>query len=184
MLMSCEDAFDKLLPEPLPAQAPVQMPAETRTGANTFGCRVNGQVWQANNTSTLAGKVLTPKITYRHGVLRLDAFRRLQVTGPVTNFSITATHVTAPGRYPLGAVLPGTGNYAKLETGNNLVEYFSEAGHSGTLTITRLDTAGAHPFVAGRFELRAMPQLSARRPADLPASLQVTEGRFDIQLSR
>ena len=179
-LMGCEDAADKLFPPLLP----VQLPAETRTGANTFGCRVNGQVWEASNTSTLVGNVLTPNAYYQHGQLRLDAFRRLQVVGPVTNLYFTAAHVTAPGVYALGPSLPESGSSAKLETTSGLVEYLTDAQHPGTLVVTHLDTTGAHPFISGRFELRAVPRQSAGLPTDFPAELLVTEGRFDIQLHR
>ena len=180
LLMSCEDAADKLFPR---AQ-PVQLPAETQTGANTFGCRVNGQVWEANNTSTLVGNVLTPNAYYRHGQLRLDAFRRLQVAGPVTNLYFTAAHVMAPGEYALGPSLPESSSSAKLETTSGLVEYLTDARHPGTLIVTHLDTTGAHPFISGRFELRAAPRQGTGLPSDFPAELLVTEGRFDIQLHR
>ncbi|WP_046246898.1 hypothetical protein [Hymenobacter terrenus] len=180
LLMGCEDATDKLFPEP----QPVNLPAETQRGANTFGCRMNGQTWEANNTSTLMGHVLTPNIHYRHGELRIDAFRRLQVVGPVTNFYFTAAHVTGPGVYPLGATQPENSSGAKLETTNSLVEYSTDAKHTGTLTITRLDTTGVHPFIAGRFELRAVPHGGSNLPTDFPAELLITEGRFDIQLRR
>ena len=75
LLMSCEDSLEKLYPK---AQ-PVQLPAETTSGANVLGCRLNGDVWEANNTATLTGKVLTPTAHYRNGELRIDAFRRLEV---------------------------------------------------------------------------------------------------------
>ncbi|WP_310393698.1 hypothetical protein [Hymenobacter sp.] len=179
VLLSCEDATDQLFPQP----QPVRLPAATQSGANTFGCRVNGQVWEASNTTTLAGNVLTPNAYYEHGELRLDAFRRLQVAGPVTNFNFVVDHVTGPGVYPLGALRDHAGRHAVLQTSRRRVGYATDAPSAGTLTITRLDTAGAHPSVAGRFELRAEPQQSARY-ADLPAVLQVTEGRFDVQLTR
>jgi hypothetical protein len=180
VLMSCEDATDNLFPK---AQ-PVQLPAESQAGANSFGCLVNGQPWEANNTKTLAGSVLTPKITYRDGDVRIDAFRRLEVAGPVTNFTLTAAHVTGPGVYELGLAQPEAGSAARLETSSNGVAYVTDARHRGTLTVTRLDVNGPHPFIAGRFELRAVARDTGIRPADFPAELQVTEGRFDIQLNR
>jgi hypothetical protein len=179
LMMSCEDATDKLFPQP----RPVQLPAETRAGANTFGCRVNGEVWEANNTSTLVGNVLTPNVYYKNGELRLDAFRRLQVGGPVTNFYFTVRHVTGPGVYPLTATPAEGGSTAKLTTTSGLVEYSTDARHLGTLTITRLDTAGARPGIAGRFELRAAPRPSTSLPTDFPADVRITDGRFDIQLN-
>jgi hypothetical protein len=178
LLLSCEDSLDNLYPK----VPPVQVPAATQAGLNTFGCRVNGQVWEANNASTLAGKVITPTARYQQGELRINAFRRLQAAGPVTNFHFRLGRVTGPGVYELGVA--EAGNFAELKTANGLMNYVSDGQHTGTLTITRLDTTGAQVFVAGHFQLQAAPLHGARRSADLPAELQVTEGRFDIQLSR
>lgn len=180
LLMSCEDSLDKLYPK---AQ-PVQLPAESTSGANVFGCRLNGEVWEANNTATLTGKVLTPNASYSKGELRLDAFRRLQVAGPVTNIHISVAGVTKPGVYRLSAAEQKTGSFATLKTANGLLEYATDARQTGTLTITRLDTAGAHPVVAGRFELRAAPTQPTMHTAEFPAHVHLTEGRFDIRLSR
>lgn len=175
LLLSCEDAAEHLFPQ----SQPVQLPAESKAGANTFGCRVNGQVWEANNATTLAGNVLTPNATYRRGELRIDAFRRLQVDGPVTNFYLVADRVTGPGVYKLRQ-----GRSARLETLSRRVGYVADTLHAGTLTITRLDTAGLRPVVAGRFELRAVARPGTRPSAEYPAELRVSEGRFDIQLNR
>ena len=178
LLAGCEDATESLYPK----VQPVELPATTETGANTFGCVVNGDVWEANNATTLAGKALTPNAHYHHGELRINAFRRLQVAGPVTNFSFVLSRVTKPGVYRLAAPRHPAQRYALLETNYGRVGYATDSASAGTLTITRLDTAGARPFVAGRFELRAVPRQSARY-ANLPAELQVTAGRFDVQLA-
>ena len=180
LLMSCEDSLDKLYPK---AQ-PVQLPAETKSGANVFGCLLNGNVWEANNTATLTGKVLTPSATYRHGELRIDAFRRLQVAGPVTNIHFAVAGVTKPGVYQLGQEEGTSSSFATLKTASGSVEYATTTQQTGTLVITRLDTTGARPVVAGRFELRAAPAQGAPLNADLPAQVQISEGRFDIQLAR
>ncbi|GAA4044366.1 hypothetical protein GCM10022409_33040 [Hymenobacter glaciei] len=176
LLASCEDATADLYP----TLAPVHLPAESKVGANTFGCRVNGQPWEASNTRTLDGRVLTPTAYYQHGELRLDAFRRLQVEGPITTVSLRAAHINGPGLYELGGPADA-GRTAALATASRQLVY---AAATGTLTITRLDTAGMHPVVAGRFELRTTLMPEAHRAAGLPAEVRVTEGRFDIELNR
>lgn len=175
LLMGCEDATENLFPQP----QPVRLPAETRAGANTFGCLVNGMTWEASNSTTLVGKVLTPNAYYKRGVLRIDAFRRLQVDGPVTNIRFVAPRVTAPGVYELRQ-----GGSATLQTLNRQMTYQADTLSVGTLTVTRLDTVGPHPVVSGRFELRAVLRPAARTDSGLPAQLRVTEGRFDIGLNR
>jgi len=177
LLASCEDATADLYP----ALPPVHLPATSQVGANTFGCLVNGQPWEASNTRTLDGRVLTPTAHYQHGELRLDAFRRLQVEGPITSLALRAAHVSGPGVYELGGPAAANERTAALATGNRQLAY---APGTGTLTITRLDTTGAHPVVAGRFELRTKLAPAAPRAAGYPADVRVTEGRFDIELSR
>ena len=49
LLLNCKGNADKVLNDLFPPSLPVQMPLETQTGANTFGCRANGQVWEAKN---------------------------------------------------------------------------------------------------------------------------------------
>ena len=177
LLASCEDATADLYPT-LP---PVRLPAASRVGANTFGCLMNGQPWEASNSRTLEGRVLTPTARYQHGELRLEAFRRLQVEGPVASVSLRAAHLRGPGVYALGGAADAAGRTAALATASWDQAY---AAGTGTLTITRLDTTGAHPVVAGRFELRAGLAPDARAAAGFPAEVRVTEGRFDIALGR
>ncbi len=177
LLTSCEDATADLYPS-LP---PVQLPAASQVGANTFGCNVNGQPWEASNSRTLDGRVLTPTAHYQHGELRLDAFRRLQVEGPITSVALRVAHVSGPGVYELGGLADAAGRTGTLATGNRALAY---GAGMGTLTITRLDTTGAHPVVAGRFELRTSLAPEAPQAAGFPADVRVTEGRFDIELNR
>ena len=177
LLASCEDATADLYP----ALPPVRLPAASQVGANTFGCLVNGQPWEASNSRTLDGRVLTPTAHFQHGELRLDAFRRLQVEGPITTVALRAAHIGGPGVYELGGPATVAGRIAALATGNRQLAY---AAGTGTLTITRLDTTGAHPVVAGRFELRTSLTPESPQAAGFPADVRVTEGRFDIGLSR
>jgi hypothetical protein len=177
LLASCEDATADLYP----ALPPVRLPAASQVGANTFGCLVNGQPWEASNSRTLDGRVLTPTARYQHGELRLDAFRRLQVEGPITTVALRAARISGPGVYALGGPAEAAGRTAALATGHRQLAY---AAGTGTLTITRLDTTGAHPVVAGRFELRTKLASAEIRAAGYPAEVRVTEGRFDIALSR
>ena len=177
LLASCEDATADLYPS-LP---PVHLPAASQLGANTFGCQVNGQPWEASNTRTLDGRVLTPTAHFEHGELRLDAFRRLQVEGPITSISLRATRVSGPGVYELGGPAAGAGRTAAVATDTRGLAY---AAGTGTLTITRLDTTGTHPLVAGRFVLRTALSPESRPDARFPADVSLTEGRFDIELGR
>ena len=176
--------FDKLVPPPLP----VTLPAETQSGANTFGCLVNGQVWEARNGPTsFIGNAYSPNARYSRREISVSAFWRSESGGPVTSFRLAVPQVVGPGVYPLG----GTGwplGVAYLESSPYpaVLPYVTDTTHLGILTITRLDTAGRRPFVAGRFELRARARSNpaGNVPPPTPVEVTVTEGRFDVELNR
>lgn len=189
LLLNCKGNADKVLNDLFPPPPPVQMPPETQTGANTFGCRVNGQVWEAKNGPTsFVGNQYSPNAQYFRRELNLFAFRRAQVSGPVTAFYLTVPRVLGPGVYPLGRSTRPLGGYALLSSlpYPSVLPYITDSLHTGILTITRLDTSGVRRFVAGRFELRAGPTANSggNVPAPTPAEVQITEGRFDVELNR
>ncbi|MFC7667070.1 hypothetical protein ACFQT0_06285 [Hymenobacter humi] len=146
-------------------------------------------MWEAKNGPTsFVGNQYSPNAHYTRRQLSLYAFWRAQSGGPVTAFYVTVPQVLAPGVYTLGRGTRPQGGFATLESlpYPSVLPYVTDSLHTGTITITRLDTAGVRPFVAGRFELRAAPRANpgGNVPPPTPAEVQVTEGRFDIQLNR
>lgn len=181
-----DDIFDKLIP-PAP---PVTLPAITQVGANTFGCLVDGKVWEAKNGPTsFIGNNYSPNAYYSRRELRLYAFWRPESGGSITAFYLTLPRVVGPGVYSLGGpgALPGTAHLQGLPN-PTVLPYATDATHVGTLTITRLDTVGSvsKAFVAGTFELRAGTQSNpgGNVPPPTPAEVVVTSGRFDVELNR
>ncbi|MDB5233680.1 MAG: hypothetical protein JWR44_673 [Hymenobacter sp.] len=145
-----------------------QLPAATQTGANTFGCLVNGQVY------TPAGRVglgqnfyVSYDQAFNGGSLVVGTYRATASTR--TALSIIAANIRGPGTYSFG---PGAGIYGDYSDQNRSVPCDTYYGGDtrtfsrGTLTITRLDG-----IIAGTFEFTL-----AKPGCD---TLRVTQGRFD-----
>ncbi len=187
-LLGCRKDVDAFFNKLVPPPPPITLPAETQSGANTFGCLVNGQVWEAKNGPTsFIGNAYSPNARYSRREISISAFWRPESRGPVTAFSLTAPRVVGPGVYLLGEA-GGPFGWAHLESHPYpaVLPYVTDAAHLGTLTITRLDTAGRRPLVAGRFELRAGVRSNpgGNLPSPTPAEVVVTSGRFDVELNR
>lgn len=151
------------------------LPPETQTGANTFGARVNGENWvpqgfgpfPANNL--LEVRKLGPNM-YIHA-------RNFSRSPRETEFEFFLKDVTGPGTYllnttsgyPTQAVSYGYYVRRNLSPTN---EFMTSSIHTGSVTITRLDTVGF--IVSGTFRFTAADIFGADPP------ITVTEGRFDI----
>ena len=49
-----------------------QLPPATRTGANTFGCLVNGQAWTPNGNDSTSNYTVYYDPNYRDGTLNIS----------------------------------------------------------------------------------------------------------------
>ena len=188
LLLGCKKDVDGFFNQLSPPPAPAKLPAETQTGANTFGCLVNGQVWEAKNGPTaFIGNSFSPNAQYFRKEISVSAFWRSVSGGPVTSFYLTVPRVLGPGVYALGGTgWPLGSAYLEPLPYPSVLPYVTDATHLGTLTITRLDTTASRPFVAGRFELRAGARSNPGGgiPPPTPAEATVTQGRFDVELNR
>lgn len=161
-----------------------QLPAATQTGQNTAGCRVNGRVWLPAGDFLVSGapvRAVYQRVgpTYQLTIL----LERLtdEAGDPLgqTAIRLSAPDVPAPATFTLNQPADprlGPGNppyaaftYAKPSPDQQLL---TGPQTEGRLVITRLDTVAR--VVAGTFEFTGREQ-----PAG--ASVQVTEGRFDVR---
>ena len=100
-LLGCRKDVDAFFNKLVPPPPPITLPAETQSGANTFGCLVNGQVWEAKNGPTsFIGNAYSPNARYSRREISISAFWRPESRGPVTAFSLTAPRVV--GRTAIG----------------------------------------------------------------------------------
>lgn len=135
-----------------PDPGPETLPAETQSGARTFGCLVDGKVWLP--ISKFPYSSLSTTIQY--DILGLNSSRRDEF------ISIAVRNMTDVGNYDL-----------KL---NNSHASYIIAGtfyecKQGLLTITRYDRT--NKILSGRFSFIGQDSISKK-------TVSVTDGRFDV----
>jgi len=132
------------------------LPPITQTGANTFGCKVNGQVWLPT----------TVWVDYHNGGMVISANNWY---GFHSDVIITISEFTAfkPGNYELSA---NTSYISKGSYRNGKDMYYTDSIYLGNLTINRLDSVNS--ILSGTFSFDA-------KNASTGEVIHVTEGRFD-----
>jgi Family of unknown function (DUF6252) len=138
--------------DPTPAPIPLELPPVTTTGAGTWGCEVNGQVWTASNS------------VYAREVSPLLHVINMRFEGRSVDFALQTGAV--PGVYQLDSLV--SSNHAMVDTGYGFYPF--QNTQSGTLTISRLDRQAG--VIAGTFEFTMVGSNGQ--------TLRVTDGRFDI----
>ena len=159
--------------DPAPANPASLLPPATQTGANSFGCLVNGQPWtpQGNNGSSNYSVSYDP--TFRLGTLNIAAYRYTDSQAKQEVLVVFSD-----------SLLPGPGHY-KLRTlghhGAGFVNgpvnctYYSTDPTTfcrGSLMLTRLDLQVG--IIAGTFDF-----VLAKPGCD---TVRITQGRFDKRL--
>jgi hypothetical protein len=151
-----------------------QLPPETQTGANTFGCLLNGKVWLPEG---FRGPLVSPNFevvydpTYKEGWLSVNAFQYLD--NETIGIGISGASIAQIGTYPLNKPVVEPARAAGYSS--NACEYLGNLQGvycNGSLTITRLDMQQG--IVSGRFEF-----VLAKQGCD---TIKVTQGRFDKKL--
>ncbi len=149
-----------------PKPAIEQLPPATTTGANTFGCLVNGEVWKVTSTSTF-GNRLVADWTVSDGL----GIQLIENNGAVSRwltFSLPDSNGTALGarNYPL-SYIPGNNN-----VWGEIAGVFRDRRTlvKGNLILTRLDRTAR--ICSGTFDFVM---------ANGTDTIRVTDGRFDIR---
>jgi len=155
--------------DPLPE---VQLPPATQTGANTFGCLVNGQAWTPQGYTGSSNYSVYYDRTYRNGTLNVAAYRYEPGDQKSRqDIILFSDSIAATGTYPLTI----RNHQEALFYGNATQCEFQQNGNHyrrGTLTITRLDLQAG--IVSGTFAF------TLYKPGC--DSVRVTNGRFDKRL--
>ena len=149
-----------------------QLPTATQSGANTFGCLVNGQPWTPKGNNGSSNYSVSYDRAYRKGTLNVGTYRYIG-TG-ANDYQLVgfyADSIPTPGTYSLAIVNHHEGIFLdRTKTcqfpGND--PYYRK----GSLTITRLDVQAG--IISGTFEFTL-----ARPGCD---TVRVTQGRFDKKL--
>ncbi|MGN6196502.1 MAG: hypothetical protein ACTHOB_16300 [Ginsengibacter sp.] len=156
-----------------------QLPAITETGANTFGCLVNGKVFLPKGNS------LTPKLKCAYQFLNTDYSKGyffqlsagdLSNSNDITGVGIyTDSLAITTGNYNLDDNKKGSayGLYIIINSQEN-ENLYTQSSLPGQLTITKFDEA--NQIVAGTFWFTTI-----NTNGD---TIKVTDGRFDMRFTK
>jgi hypothetical protein len=164
VIISCQKKVDEL-------------PPATQSGANTFGAKVNGNMW-VPTSSPLPGAAKLEAGYIANGVI-IHA-RNLASTPTETEFEFFIQNPDT-GTFTLNTdtqIYPNqTGNYGYyiLRKINPLSEWITTSQIGGSINITRYDNV--NHIISGTFQFDAVT-INGN-----PDTLHVTEGRFDIKIN-
>jgi Family of unknown function (DUF6252) len=155
-----------------------ELPPATETGANTFGAKVNGELWVPQGFGSIPANNLLESILFPNGDLRIKA-QNFSSSPTETEFNIVVKGVTAPGTYLLNSntshptLSAGYGYYIKRKLTPE-DEWITSSTVTGSVTITKVDVINR--IVSGTFQFNAA---SIYTPSQI---LSVTDGRFDLRV--
>ena len=158
--------------EPAPVD---QLPPATQTGANTFGCLLNGQPWTPKGYYNRPNFIVTYDPGYDGGSLQVRTYRYADDSSPGQYIIFGGGQIATPGTYPF--VLKGNREAFFVDLGQPAsCKEFEEVPdltyRTGTLTVTRLDLSAG--IIAGTFAF------TLYKPGC--DTIKVTQGRFDKKL--
>ena len=170
---SCKSCKKELTTEDLVAQ----LPPATQTGANTFGCLIDGVPYVPNGLTGWSGTY--PAI--RGGYLSNNGtfptrnnVRILTKSMGGLDFNIWLAEVNTPKAYPLrynsnnGYALV----YVPQKNDTPIFTVFTYGSTSGQVNVTKADTV--NKIVAGTFEFEATHIETGK-------TIKITNGRFDLK---
>ena len=155
-----------------------ELPPATQTGANTFGCKLNGDFWVP------AGFGIMPTAPILEArFVGTDVYinaRNFSSSPTESEFEIFIKDLAGNGNYILSAIpayptnLESSYAYYVHRRFNPDNEWITTSPYTGTVTITKVDTI--NHFVSGTFQFQAINTYNTPQP------LSVTEGRFDVKI--
>ncbi|WP_405369897.1 DUF6252 family protein [Nonlabens sp. Asnod2-A12] len=160
-LIACDKNDDDSPQEPVS-----QLPPETTTGENTFGCLINGEPFVVRNTSNQVA-------IFQNGGLFIGG--QLTSNGFLDNVNmfISESNIGAPimenSIYQLNSDTIPKGEYFSERLN---CRFNTSTNYSGSIEILKLDTVNY--IISGKFHFQANSNSCTE-------IINVTEGRFDLQ---
>lgn len=157
LLGSCEDDDDNTPTNPID-----QLPPATQTGANTFGCLVNGELFVVKNTSLLTA-------IYQGNILQLGAYYKTdnQDKGIIIWLD---TEIETGTTYVLNENISNIAYFKDFISG--CTDYQTFTPNSGTITINSFNQNQF--IISGTFEFEVSSP-------NCQENINITNGRFDLQ---
>ena len=149
-----------------------QLPPTTQTGANTFGCLLNGQAWTPQGNDGFSNYSVSYDPTYHLGTLSVAAYRLSGNGANQQTIGFSSDSIRVNGVY---FIKKGGRHQAGVVNRATSCQYYSQdAGVycKGYFTITRLDLSAG--IVSGTFAF------TLYKPGC--DTVRITQGRFDKRL--
>ena len=151
---------------------PNVLPPLTHEGKNTFGCKVNGEVWVAYAPFTVGGPTSMESIyNSSSGYFQLIGKRVLDEDNVFETIKILCDSVFIQGDYPMRINHLSTRGFTDYKGNYNCSKYYYD-----TTLISRVDITFFSPsqrIISGTFE---MDLVNPSCPGD---TVKIREGRFD-----
>jgi hypothetical protein len=156
------------------------LPEATQTGANTFGLKLNGELWVPQKFAGINAPTLKANLSGSNLNDLLITAQNFASEPTETEFQLYIKNITGVGSYQLNQstdIYPNAsssyGYYVKRKI-NPLNEWITSPQYTGTVTLTKFDLTNG--IVSGTFEFAAGSMDSSASP------VTVTDGRFDVKL--
>ena len=159
--LCCCDKDDNKLQNPVS-----QLPPETQTGKNTFGCLINGEPFVVSNTSNQSAIYQGGGLLIGGGIDNSNMDERISMF--ISETSIGEI-ISENNSYVLNSDSVPKGVYY---TENKNCFYFTSNNYTGTITIGKLDKINF--IVSGTFEFKSISD-------NCEGIIDITNGRFDLQ---
>lgn len=148
------------------------LPPITQTGANTFGCLINGKAFI---TDAYAGTSSALAVEFDKGELRLQIHASNKKLTPLPVITIAAEGIEISSGityklYTQSTLNAASASYFTLRQGNSK-QYDISASSPGILKITKFDAT--QKIISGTFAFDAVTE-DGKKAA-------ITEGRFDLK---
>lgn len=153
-----------------------ELPPATQTGANTFGLKINGEMWVPQGFAGIPANDLLK--ARKLGNMLIITAQNFASSPTETEFEMKLFSITGEGTYLLNTNTsypngPTNYGYHVKRKLTPLDEWITSAAQTGSVTISKLDTVAR--IVSGTFQFNAENDMDASR------RIAVTEGRFDIK---
>ena len=157
-------------PEPNPEPQEPTLPPLTHTGENTFGCKVNGEIWVAEvDPSWWTSDV---SASYNSNSNRFAIQGRHEFDDETIEKVTIIDTLEGEGVHAIEAYIDSFEGYQHLGTSN--CEYYYDMNNPGLLEITYFDTV--KQIISGKFEMDLINPDCAQ-----DTIMHITEGRFDVR---
>jgi len=146
-----------------------EMPPETRSGKNTFGCLIDGDLFVGGCCAPWMTDVLDAGYRKESNRLFIIAYGKMNGSpAGMISIGVNSPQQKSTQKISLAYYFPPTGSCFNFTAWND-----------GLCTITRLDTI--NKIASGRFEFVGRCSDEDFNVTDSTTTTQITQGRFDVK---